>query len=47
MQVLVEPVGLEPTSPPHLEASPDYKPGALTIKLRFLFLAPLAGFEPA
>jgi hypothetical protein len=30
---LVLPLGFEPRSSPHLEASPGYKPGALTVKL--------------
>ena len=30
---MVLPLGFEPRSSPHLEASPGYKPGALTVKL--------------
>ena len=30
---MVLPLGFEPRSSPHLEASPGYKPGALTVML--------------
>ena len=43
---LVLPLGFEPRSSPHLEASPGYKPGALTVMLWEQNLERVVGFEP-